>query len=397
MPASTDELLARLLDGIAREQERALELRRRLHEHPELAHAEHATAEAIAAELPVASVTDAGTGRLARVGPEDRAPVAVRAELDGLPIRERTGAPFSARGEAMHACGHDVHMAALVALARAAHAIEDQLPAPLLAVFQPSEEAYPSGAELLARGRLAEMRPAAVVAAHVHPEIEWGAVALDAGIINAASDSVEITVEGRPTHGAYPHPGRDPVLALAQIVVALHAQAGRRVDPLRPAIVNVGVIEGAGSENVIPERARARAALRAYHAEDRAALRRMAIEVVEGIAAAHGCRGRAEIIAGEPALENDARIVADARELLGEAGFALAPGWRSCGSDDIAFLGALAPLAVAFVGLAGADGFAPRPLHHPELLPPDAAVASVASVQAALYVAAAAAAQAPDG
>ena len=396
MPASTDELLARLLDGIAREEQRALELRRRLHAQPELAHAERATAEAIAAELPVASVTDAGTGRLARIGPGDRAPVAVRAELDALPIRERTGAPFSARGEAMHACGHDVHMAALVALARAAHAIADQLPAPLLVVFQPSEEAYPSGAELLAHGRLAEIRPAAIVAAHVHPEIEWGAVALDAGTVNAASDSVEITVEGRPAHGAYPHRGRDPVLALAQIVVSLHAQLGRRVDPFGPAIVNVGVIEGAGAENVIPERARARAALRAYRSEDREALRQMAVEVVEGIAAAHGCRGRAEIIAGEPALENDALIVAGTRRLLDSSGFALVPEWRSCGSDDIAFLGALAPLAVAFVGLAGADGFNARPLHHPELLPPDAAVAQVARVQAALYVAAAAAAQTTD-
>ena len=153
--------------------------------------------------------------------------------------------------------------------------------------------------------------------------------------------------------------------------------------------MNVGVIEGAGVENVIPERARARAALRAYHPEDREALRQMAVDVVEGIAAAHGCVGRAEIIAGEPALENDARIVAGARGLLDGAGFTLAPEWRSCGSDDIAFLGALAPLAVAFVGLAGADGFIPRPLHHPELLPPGAAVARVARVQAALYVAAA--------
>ena len=395
MPASTDALLSRLLEGIGRERERALALRRRLHEHPELAHAEHATADAVAAELPVPCTTDAGTGRLALIGAElAGAPIAIRAELDGLPIEERTGVAFSATGAAMHACGHDVHMAALVALARAAHAVAGELPAPLLAVFQPSEEAYPSGAQLLARGKLAAIRPAAIVAAHVHPEIAWGEVALDAGTINAASDSVEITVEGRPAHGAYPHRGRDPVLALAQIVVALHAQAGRRVDPLRPALVNVGVIEGAGAENVIPERARARAALRAYRAEDREALRAMAIEVVEGVAAAHGCSGRAEIIAGEPALENDARIVAAGRELLAGAGFALAPEWRSCGSDDMSFLGELAPLAIAFVGLAGANGFSERPLHHPELLPPEEAVARVAAAQAALFLAAASAAAA---
>ena len=277
------ELLGRLLEGIERELPRAVELRHRLHERPELAHAEQWTAETVTAELPVPCTTVAVTGRIARVGPHEQdggAPVAVRAELDGLPIEERTGAPFSAKGSAMHACGHDVHMAALVALTRAAHEIQGQLPAPLLAVLQPSEEAYPSGAQELAhgehtgavrspgpatetvrgpetatgtahaapldigRGPLAEHSPAAIVAAHVHPELRWGTVALDDGAVNASCDAVEIVVEGEPTHGAYPHHGADPILALAQIVVALHAQVGRRIDPLHAATLTVGVLEG---------------------------------------------------------------------------------------------------------------------------------------------------------
>jgi amidohydrolase len=389
MPRSTEALLASLLAGVERELPNAIALRHRLHARPELAHAEGGTAATVAAELPVACSTVAETGRIARVGPPGGGSVAVRAELDGLPIEERTDAPFRARGGVMHACGHDVHMAALVALTRAAHALGDALPAPLLAVFQPSEEAYPSGAEQLAREELARITPAAVVAAHVHPELPWGSVALDPGAVNASSDSVEITVEGQPSHGAYPHHGRDPILALAQIVVALHAQVGRRIDPHGPAVLTVGVLEGGGAENVIPARARARAALRAHRPEDRATLRRMVEEVVEGIAAAHGCRGRAELVPGEPALENDAHIVATARELLSGAGLAPAREWRSCGSDDFAFFGALAPIAMAFVGLDGAEGFRARPLHHPELLPPDAAVGAVARVQAVLYLAAA--------
>jgi amidohydrolase len=387
MPRSTE--LERLLEGIERELPRAVELRHRLHAEPELAHAEEQTAALVAAELPVATAVAAGTGRLARIGPADGPVVAVRAELDGLPIGERTGAPFSAAGEAMHACGHDVHMAALVALARAAHALGEELPVALLAVFQPSEEAYPSGAEQLTR-ELAALAPAAVLAAHVHPELRWGSVALDAGAVNASCDAVEIVVEGRPSHGAYPHRGRDPILALAQIVVALHAQVGRRIDPHAPAVLTVGVIEGGSAENVIPARARARAALRAHRPEDRRALEEMVREVVAGVAAAHGCEGRVELVRGEPALENDPEIVAGARELLPDAGFALAPPWRSSGSDDFAFYGALAPLAMAFVGLDGAEGFVARPLHHPELLPPDGAVGAVARAQATLFIAAAA-------
>ena len=384
------DVLARLLAGIERELPRAIELRHRLHAHPELAHAEHETSAALAAELPVVCERVAGTGLIARVGPAGGAAVAVRAELDGLPIAERTGAPFSAdpAAEAMHACGHDVHMAALIALARAAHALGEQLPAPLLVVLQPSEEAYPSGAEQLLEP-LAAFVPAAIVAAHVHPELPWGAVALDPGAVNASCDTFAITVAGEPSHGAYPHRGRDPILALAHIVVALHAQLGRRIDPIHPATLTVGVLEGGSAENVIPAHAHARGALRAHRPEDRLALRRMVEEVVAGIASAHGCRGAVELTPGEPALENDPAIVARARELLSAAGLSPAPEWRSAGSDDFAFFGALGvPLAMGFVGLEGAEGFRPRPLHHPELLVPDAAVGAVARVQAVLYAAA---------
>jgi amidohydrolase len=396
-PAST-ETLRRLLAAVERELPRAVELRRRLHAHPELAHAEVETSAAVAAELPVGGEVVAGTGLIARVGLADGAPVAVRAELDGLPIRERTGAPFSADAAlgAMHACGHDVHMAALVALARAAHALGAALPAPLLAVFQPSEEAYPSGAEQLLEP-LGAIAPAAMVAAHVHPELPWGAVALDPGTVNASCDAVEITVAGEPSHGAYPHRGRDPILALAHIVVALHAQVGRSIDPIHPATLTVGALEGGSAENVIPAHARARGALRAYRPEDRLALRRMVEEVVCGVASAHGCRGAVELTPGEPALVNDPAVVARARELLSGAGLSPAPEWRSTGSDDFAFFGALGatattpmPLAMGFVGLHGAAGFTCRPLHHPELLVPDEAVGAVARVQAVLYLSASA-------
>jgi amidohydrolase len=408
MPRSTDELLARLLEGIERELPRAVALRHRLHAAPELAHAEERTAVSIDAELPVASRTVAGTGRIALIdctraessagegaiaddGPLRARPIAVRAELDGLPLRERTGAAFAARGEAMHACGHDVHMAALVALTRAAHALaqEDALPVALLAVFQPSEEAYPSGAQQLAQAELAELAPAAVVAAHVHPELPWGSAALDTGTVNASCDAFEVVVEGEPAHGAYPHRGRDPILALAQIVVALHAQLGRRIDPLQPASLTVGVLEAGSAENVIPASARARGALRAHRPQDRLALHDLVEEVSRDVATAYGCRATVELMPGEPALENDPAIVTLARELLPLAGLTTAAPWRSCGSDDFAFFGALAPLAMAFVGLDGADGFLARPLHHPELLPPDAAVGAVARAQAVLYVAAA--------
>lgn len=388
MPASTDPLLDALLAGIERELASAVDLRRRLHERPELAHEEELTAQTIAEALPVPCREAAGTGRLALLGAGNHArPVAVRAELDGLPVVERTSAPFGARAQTMHACGHDVHMAALVALARAAHAIAADLPAPLLAIFQPSEEAHPSGAQLIAKGELVALTPRAVLAAHVHPELPWGSVSLDAGAVNASCDTFEIAIEGEPTHGAYPHHGRDPILALAAVVVALHAQIGRRIDPLAGASLTVGTLQGGSAENVIPGQARATGALRALAQDERRALAELTEEVVEGVARAHGCVGRVTLTPGEPPLENDPSIVSGAVSLLAQAGLARAAQWRSCGSDDFAFFGALAPVAMAFVGLDGAPGFRRRPLHHPELLVPDEAVGAVARTQAALYVA----------
>jgi amidohydrolase len=382
-------VLDELLQALEAQLPDAVELRRRLHADPELAHAEHRTSAAVAAELPVPATAVAGTGLIAAVG-EGAAPVALRAELDGLPIAERTGAPFTATGTTMHACGHDVHLAALVALTRAAATIADRLDAPLLAIFQPSEEAYPSGAQMIAEQALGELAPRAVLAAHVHPELPWGAVAVDTGAVNASCDAIEIVIEGEPSHGAYPHLGRDPVLALCEAVLALQAVAGRRIDPLHPATLTIGVLEAGAAENVIPAQARARGALRAHRSEDREALRALSAEVVAGVARAHGCRGSLTLTAGEPPLVNDPAIASRARQLLPRAGLEVAPEWRSCGSDDFSFFGTHAPLAMAFVGLAGAPGFEPRPLHHPELLPPDQAVALVARTQAVLYAAASA-------
>jgi amidohydrolase len=388
-----EELLDELLRALEAQLEGAVELRHRLHVDPELAHAEHRTSAAVAAELAVQSESVAGTGLLARIGGDrggGEAPIAIRAELDGLPLAERTGAPYSATGETMHACGHDVHLAALVALVRAAAGLGERLPVPLVAIFQPSEEAYPSGAELIAEQVLPALAPRAVLGAHIHPELPWGSVAIDAGAVNASCDAIEIVIAGEPSHGAYPHRGRDPVLALCEAVLALQAAVGRGVDPLHPATVTIGVLEAGSAENVIPAQARARGALRAHRHEDRLRLRELTARVVAGVAAAHGCTGEVALTPGEPPLANDPAIAAHARGLLARAGISVAPQWRSCGSDDFSFFGEHAPLAMAFVGLDGAPGFAPRPLHHPELLPPDEAVAAVARTLAVLYAAASA-------
>jgi amidohydrolase len=177
--------------------------------------------------------------------------------MDGLPIAEATGPPFAATAGVMHACGHDVHMAALVALNRAARAVEAELPVPLVAVFQPSEETHPSGADrIVADGAPAEEGVRAMTAVHVHPTVCWSTVAVDESLVNASLDHVRVVVEGAAGHAAYPHEARDPVLALCQIVVSLQQVVSRRMDPMSDAALTVGWLWAGSADNVIPDRPR---------------------------------------------------------------------------------------------------------------------------------------------
>jgi amidohydrolase len=379
---STD-LLHTLLTSVEEEIPDSLSLRERLHANPEPSNAEHTTARLVAEALDESDIeTVAGTGLIARAGPPRGRAVAVRAELDALPIQEWTGASFAAENGLMHACGHDVHMAALAALFRAVRRSEDSLPGPLLALYQPSEETYPSGAEAIVREKVRLGEIGAVVAAHVHPEVPWGCVSVDPGPVNASCDYLRITVEGVGGHGAYPHRARDPILALSHVVVALQSLVSRRLDPMHPGVFSVGWTRAGSVENVIPELAEAGGTLRALEPQDRGPLREAALEIVETTARAHGCTARVEVTEGEPATVNDDALAATARALLPEAGFELAPPLRSCGSDDFGFYRSLAPTLMVFVGLDGAPNTQRFPLHHPRFLPPPEAVEAVARAQA---------------
>ena len=384
---STD-LLGDLLGSLDKELPRAATLRERLHASPELSHQERNTAAIVANFLEGENVTPvAGTGLLARVGPSGERGVVVRAELDALPVQEATGAPFAATNGLMHACGHDVHMAALAALFRAAGRVA--LPKPLLALYQPSEEAYPAGADLIVEEGVLSGETHAIVAVHVHPDVPWGAASAEAGPVNASCDYLRITVEGSGGHGAYPHRAHDPIHALSQIIVALQSLVSRRLDPMHPAVFSVGWMRAGTAENVIPDAAEAGGTLRALEPEDREPLREIAREIVAYTARAHGCVATVEVIEGEPATVNEPALAEAARSLLPEAGFELAPAMKSCGSDDFGFYGPVAPTLMLFVGLKNGPGALKVPLHHPRFLPSGEAVGAVARAQALAFAAAA--------
>ena len=449
VPAShrVDPVLRAALEA---ELDAAVALRQALHRDPRPSGDEgdsrDLVLEALADVLPAEAVPQAvaDTGAMVRLGtaPNGGPPaVAVRAELDALPVVERTGLPFSATGSVAHVCGHDVHVAALVAVVRAlARAGADRLPAPLLAVFQPREEKAPSGAaDVAADPAFTAHGVGAVLAVHVQPELPRGVVSVRGGPVNASSDEIEIVVHGRGGHGGYPHRTRDPVLALAQVVAGVHHVVSRRVDPMTAGVITLGQLQAGSAPNIVPETASARGTVRALDAS-RDELLAAVREVVEGTAAAYGCTATLTVVPNEPAVVNDealARTVAaaldgprredraprvdghgaeghgaegngaegngtdgsatggsvDHRGTADPTGLVLDTTFRSCGADDFSHYGDVLPSLMLFVGTA-ATGTTPGAgpgLHHPEFSPDDAMVGEVARALLAAVVAAGAA------
>ena len=325
----------------------------------------------------------AGTGRLIRIGPQAGPCVAIRAELDALPVPEPGGVPWASANGAMHACGHDVHLAALTALGRAARQAE--LPVALLAVLQPREEAAPSGAlDIATSADFAAHEPAAVIGVHLQHQLPARSVAAAAGTINAATDDFEITVTGHGGHAGYPHLAADPVLALCQCVITLQHLISRRIDPTHAAALSVGTLQAGHAPNVIPASGTAQGTIRTLDDQDRQFLRAAVGQVVADVCRAHGCEGTVSVVPAEPALvERSARWPLPVSRCLRDAGFVVDTEFRSCGADDFAYYGAVAPSVMLFAGSGTSVT-----LHHPEFLPSDETIGDVARIMLAGYLAA---------
>jgi amidohydrolase len=381
---SAAPLTATLHAALGEELAAARALRRALHADPRISGDEADTAAMVVDALgagPGLSVAD--TGRIVVLGGRTAdGCVALRAELDALPVIETTGVPWSATGDAMHACGHDVHLAATVAACRAI--ARSGSPVPVAAVLQPREETAPSGArDVVASGLLDELGVRAVVGAHVQPQVESGCIAVTPGLVNASVDEFHITVHGSGGHAGYPHTVRDPVLALASIVVNLQQIAARRIDPVHGAVCMVGGLSAGTATNVVPSTARAFGSLRLMRREDRDLAARELVEIVEASAAAFGCRAEVRLSDGEPALANDAALAHAAAASLRADGYEVIDDFRSFGADDFAHYGDRLPALMMFVGVDGGAG-----LHDPRFLPPDDAVDTLAVALLAGYVAA---------
>jgi hippurate hydrolase len=274
----------------------ALETRRHLHMHPELSYEEHETSAFIRARLTewgIPHVTMAGTGVVGLIrgrNPESRV-VALRADIDALPIREENQAPYRSKNDGvMHACGHDVHTTCLLWAARILQELREEWTGTVKLVFQPGEERNPGGASLLIKaGVLEDPAPEAIYGLHVNPQMEVGKVSFRAGKVMASADELFITVRGKGGHAAAPHWTVDTVLVASHIVTGLQQIISRNNSPFSPSVLSICSIQGGHTTNVIPSEVRMMGTFRAmdekWRHEAHGLIRRQAEAIAQGMGA----------------------------------------------------------------------------------------------------------------
>ncbi|MGB0715036.1 MAG: M20 metallopeptidase family protein [Phycisphaerae bacterium] len=367
--------------AIQKHSEDLVSLRHDLHQHPELAYQEKRTSARlteILQTLPGVEVKTgiAGTGIMATLnaGKEGRA-VTLRADMDALPIQEKNDVPYRSVHEGkMHACGHDGHMTALIGAAKVLSDLKDQFQGCVRFVFQPAEESGAGGQKMVEEGVLQNPPMEAAFAMHGWPDAEEGKVIVGAGAILAAATEFTIELKGKGAHAAYPHQGRDVVMAAAYLITRMQTVVSRLSDPAEPVVVSVCSIHAGDAHNVIPGECTLKGTLRGLRQEAHDAAMAQLQAMIPADAACAGIEGSIEFKDGYPSLVNDARAAALVRHVandwVGESNVIADPP-PSLGGEDFAFFANKVPAAMWRIGLKpNGASHAPR-LHQPDFNFPD--------------------------
>lgn len=394
VPASAGDLTASLEAGITEILPEMVEVRHYLHRNPELGNQEFETAAFLAEQLrdlgfsvqtEVAITGVIGTLEGRRPGPV----VAVRADIDALPVVEDTDLPFKSTRRTTflgkdvgvaHACGHDIHMSVVLGVAKALAGLKDELPGTVKFIFQPAEEGPPPGEEggaslMLEEGAFDPPTPEAVFGLHAWP-LEVGVVGWAAGPTMASVDHFVFKIRGKQSHGAYPHLGRDPIVMAAQAVEAFQTIRSRNLSPLEPSVVTVGILRGGERFNIIPEEVHLEGTVRTFSTETREEVKRRMEEILDGVTRAGG--GSFEIVQyrnNAPATVNDpelARRVRPTMVRVAGAGKVIDTD-PTMGGEDFAFFANEVPGFYFRLGVV-APGTVSGGLHTPDFRADDSAI-----------------------
>ena len=307
---------------------KVVETRRDLHRHPELGYRETRTAALVADRLRSLGFDEVrtGVGKTGVVGilkgGRPGKVVAVRADMDALPIPELIDVPYKSTVDGVkHACGHDAHVAMALGVAEVLSRLRAQVPGTVLMLFQPAEEGDPDGGRtgalrMLDDGLFANPKPAAIFGMHVMPTIDAGTIGLNIGPAMASADRFTLTVVGQKTHGAYPHTGIDPVPIAAQIVTALQTIPSRQINAQEPTVVSVGEINGGNRFNIIADKVELTGTVRTLSKNGPAAVRARMEAIAKGITSAYGATYTLSYVEGTIVTFNEPALARQTRDVL---------------------------------------------------------------------------------
>lgn len=334
--------------------------RRHLHQIPELAFQEFETAKFVSSVLSQYNISHqtgiAKTGIVALIKgkhPESRC-IALRADLDALPITEKNTHDFVSQNDGkMHACGHDYHTASLLGAGVILEKLKAEFEGTIKLIFQPSEEKMPGGASvMIAEGVLENPKVDAIIGQHVTPEVQTGKVGLRAGEFMASADEIYLTVKGKGGHAAFPERLNDPVISTAHILTNLQQVVSRKRSPFTPAVLSFGVLEAKGATNIIPNEVKIEGTLRAMDETWRKEAHQWIAKIAQQTAASNGCICEVNIIVGYPCLKNDELLSEKAgllsKEILGKENVFEID--KRMGAEDFAYYSQAIPACFFRVG-----------------------------------------------
>jgi len=313
--------------------------------------------------------------------------VALRADMDGLPVEEDTDSIFSSRHQGyMHACGHDIHMTVLLGAARMLSEMQLSLAGNVKLLFQPAEETVGGALPMIQAGCMENPRVNVVYGLHNNGSLAPGQISAKAGAVSAASDELRFTIKGKSSHGAHPSTGVDAIVIAGQIIGALQTLVSRNLTPGEPAVLSIGSIHGGQAHNVICDQVVMRGTLRTVDSVTRDQMKNHIVQIVEGTAQMMGGEGTAEFLPGYCALRNHSKQVEQvakaARTLFGADAFSIPDGPPGMGVEDFAYFIEHTPGAFFSLGAKPEGKYWPG--HNPHYLPDDRALPYGAAMFTAL-------------
>ncbi len=353
-------------------KQQLVEIRHYLHQHPERSGAEFQTTKFLKEQLIAKNIrlvpTTLKTGVIAEIGNPAKGPtIALRADIDALPIDEQTGLSYaSVYSGTMHACGHDFHQTSLLGAAFLLKEKEEQLNGLVRLIFQPAEEGHFGAQQVIDAGHLEDVQ--AIIGYHNHPGLAPGKIGLRPAGIMAAVDQFEVTIHGVGTHAAAPHLGVDVLVTISGIIQNLQSIVARNSSPLNPSVVSVTHMTAGNTWNVLPDQGFFEGTLRSFSPASRELLNQRFVEIVEHTAATYGAKATIKMIPGPPVTFNDPQLTEWAIEASQEAGDVLHVEPSTAGEDFANFQQKI-PGVFAFIGSNGEEG-APA-WHHSDFIVKD--------------------------